>query len=72
MLLHQTGRDTEGLTLLQRATSLRPDQAGTWNNLGEVVRSMSQRGEAIAAFSRAIELQPGHAAAACQPRAGPD
>jgi tetratricopeptide (TPR) repeat protein len=53
------GRDPErGIALIRRALEMR-DFAPAWNNLGNGYRRLQRHGESVAAYERAIALQPG-------------
>jgi protein O-GlcNAc transferase len=43
---------------LQKALSIKDDDASTYNNLGVVLRARGRLGEAAAAYDRAIQLKP--------------
>ena len=59
------GRHKEAIPLLEYAASLEAQNAMLWTNLGAaylgnpVLASSEQQGQAIMAFERALELQPG-------------
>ena len=59
------GRTVEALKLLMAATDLRPSEPVFWNNLGNVHSDRGDRAGALAAYEKAIALDPdfilGHA-----------
>jgi predicted O-linked N-acetylglucosamine transferase (SPINDLY family) len=56
--LYRSGQLDEALALNLRALALRPDHAGTHNNLGLVFQDRGERGQALEHLSRAIALAP--------------
>ena len=58
VLLFQTGRQDEGLVLLQQVVAASPDDPAAHNNLGNALREMGQHGAAAASFEKAITLRP--------------
>jgi predicted TPR repeat methyltransferase len=50
--------------LIRRAIELQPDEAGPWNNLGNVLRQLQRLDEAVAAYERCLALAPDSAHAA--------
>jgi len=54
----QQKRPLEALPLLERAVALDPDNAASFNNLGNVLMDLQRFGDAVAAFERATELKP--------------
>ncbi len=50
------GRVTEALPLLERAVALKPDDAGRWNDLGNVLLKLNRREDALAAYEKSIVL----------------
>lgn len=58
LLLCQTGRETEGITSLQRAVNLAPGEALYWNNLAAAYSRRKQWGKSIDAARKATALDP--------------
>lgn len=54
----ETGRDDEGLRLLERATQTHGDDAAIWSTYGRELSRVERHRDAIQAFSRAIDLDP--------------
>ena len=48
------GRHLDAATLLGQATTLRPDHADSWFNLGYVLRQMRAYPEALTAYAEAL------------------
>lgn len=63
MALASTGRASEGVTFLRRATTLKPAEALYWNNLATCLSAASLSTEAVEAARKAVILEPGYAAA---------
>lgn len=61
VLLHQRGRHDEAYPLVKAATS--SGDAKVFNNLGEICRALGRRDEAVEAYRRATEIDPGSAIA---------
>lgn len=59
-LLIQMKRIEEGLSLLDRARTLRDDSADLWYNLGRAYVALTREGEAVDAYRRATELDPNY------------
>ncbi len=57
VLTHQRGDSERGLTLIERAIALAPN-AGTYNNLGNVLYELDRFEDAAAAYERALALCP--------------
>lgn len=59
-LLYQEeyGRSAEAISLLQRATSLQPEDQRAWLSLGFIFRSAGMNDEASVAFNQVIALGP--------------
>ena len=57
------GKQDEAFTLLSQAAKENPDSPQTQNYLGIVLSEKGMRSQAEAAFRKAIQLQPGYAAA---------
>lgn len=60
-LYRELGRDPEGESLLRQSLSASPDNAALHHNLGLVLIRMKRPDEALQAFRRAYELDPGTA-----------
>jgi cytochrome c-type biogenesis protein CcmH/NrfG len=60
VLLSSVGQNERALEMLRRAVAAAPDNAGTWNNLGAVLRENGRGSEATAAFQRALAIDPKH------------
>jgi len=58
--LGRQGRPADGLTYSRRALAARPDDPGYLVNLGNRLKEQALLGEAIAAYQRAVELDPQH------------
>ena len=58
-----TGRASEGIDFLKRATDLKPAEALYWNNLAACYLATSRLAEAVDAARKAVILEPGYAAA---------
>ncbi len=61
LLAHQTGRQEAAVGLLRQAATLNPLAEGILVNLGIVLMSRRQFGQAAASFQRALQLKPGNA-----------
>ncbi len=57
------GEYKDAIERLKTTLALRPDWSSAWNNLGSQYESIGERAAAIAAFDRAIDLDPRDAAA---------
>ncbi|QEO16887.1 tetratricopeptide repeat protein [Acetobacter vaccinii] len=62
-LLNTLGDFTKARTLALRATTLQPDLADAWCNLGNTCIRLQQYEEGIAAYRHCLERQPEHALA---------
>lgn len=60
----EMGNYTLAEKALQQATRLAPDDKASWNNLGIAARARGNVSRAMAAFRRALEINPGFALAA--------
>lgn len=65
ILEFQRGNHELGLERLGRAVELRPDHAGMWSNLGNMLKMQGGLDRAEEAYRRAIELAPDLADAHC-------
>jgi len=63
VLMHQTGRDEQGIDLLRRAVAARPGEADFHCNLGVVLADLGRADEAVVAYRAAISHNPRFAAA---------
>lgn len=63
MLYCESGRETDALELIQRATNLLRENAQFHHNLGTVLGRLGRDEEAGRAFSRALELYPNYSEA---------
>ena len=59
---HQAHMDAKALTTYQKILQLTPDDAGIYNNLGNVYATMGNSAAAAQAFQKAASLDPTHAA----------
>lgn len=64
VLCHETGRESEALTLLGRACQLAPSVAQYAVNLGGVLSRFGKFDQAVAYFTHALNLDPAHRDAA--------
>jgi len=58
------GRNDEAINAYQQAVAAKPDNAGYYNNLGNVLARMGKIDEAKAAYTKSAELDPPNAALA--------
>ncbi len=58
VLLFQTGRQDEGVLLLQQVVVASPNDPAAHNNLGNALRELGQHADAAASFEKAITLRP--------------
>jgi tetratricopeptide (TPR) repeat protein len=58
VLLQAAGRREEARDAIRSAANLKPDNAESWYNLGLVESELKNPAEAVAAFDRALALQP--------------
>ena len=58
MLFSRVGRHREAVELAQRECEVTPQAPAAFNNLGNALKGAQKRDEAIAAFRRALELDP--------------
>jgi predicted TPR repeat methyltransferase len=65
VLLHQTGRDDQALTMLARAARVKRFDAGFHRHLGETFRALSRFTEAVHSFEQALALEPDDVASLC-------
>src|SRR5438874_743546 len=56
----QVGKHDVGLEMINRALAIAPRSAASYNALGDALRSMGRRDEALAAYRRTIELDPNY------------
>lgn len=61
LLRHRQGLGAQALDLLRQATAALPQEAGPWNNLGNVHAALQQWKEAEQAYRASLALQPGAA-----------
>ncbi len=57
-LYSDTGDHARAAELVEAAVRLRPDWSDAWNNLGNHYEGLGRRDAAVAAFDRALQLQP--------------
>lgn len=50
------GRPAEALPLIERSITLKPDDPGRWNELGNVLSKLDRRNDAIVAYQKSIDL----------------
>lgn len=50
------GRPVEALALIERSITLKPDDPGRWNELGNVLSKLDRRNDAIVAYQKSIAL----------------
>jgi tetratricopeptide (TPR) repeat protein len=62
--LRQQGRSEEALKAFDKAVQLRPDDARSWTNLGDVLIELQRPADALLSFQRALQLDPRHWGAA--------
>ncbi|MBI2254250.1 MAG: tetratricopeptide repeat protein [Proteobacteria bacterium] len=60
LTLGSTGRATEGIDFLKRATELKPGEALYWNNLSTCYMAAHRYAEAVEAARKAVILEPGY------------
>ncbi|WP_236783917.1 tetratricopeptide repeat protein [Azospirillum humicireducens] len=58
LLLHQTGRSADALTLISEALRIDPVFPHAWNHLGLIHEAGKRHGESSHAFTRALALNP--------------
>jgi tetratricopeptide (TPR) repeat protein len=58
VLLQATGRREEARDAIRQAASLKPGNGEVWYNLGLIESELANLAEAVAAFDRALALQP--------------
>jgi Flp pilus assembly protein TadD len=63
VILHVSGRTEQARPHLERATTLRPQDAGFHYNLGVARQVLGQTEEAVASYRQTLRLQPDHASA---------
>jgi tetratricopeptide (TPR) repeat protein len=56
--LRQQGRPEEALKAFDKAAQLRPDDARSWTNLGDVLIDVQRPADALLSFQRALQLNP--------------
>lgn len=61
--LRQQGQLQAALAAFRAIVALAPDDLDAWTVMGDLSLQLGQPSEALTAFSRALELQPGHVAA---------
>ncbi|MDE2369198.1 MAG: tetratricopeptide repeat protein [Burkholderiales bacterium] len=59
VLRHAQGRVDEAVDLIRRSLGVRADNAGAWNNLGNVLLLAQRADEAATAYARAVEFSGG-------------
>ena len=62
VLAHQGGKHEDSIKWIKRAIELGAG-ADAWNNLGEPLRALDRRDEALEAYRKALELEPDNAEA---------
>jgi predicted O-linked N-acetylglucosamine transferase (SPINDLY family) len=62
MTLEAQDRLQDALAAYDRAIALDPDNAGAWNNRGNILRRTGRLEDAVASLDRAVALAPRHAA----------
>jgi len=55
-LRNMQGRSDEALLLMERSLKLMPEDAARWNDMGNVYLRLKRRPDAIAAFTRCVEM----------------
>ena len=50
------GRTAEALSLLERSIVLKPEDAGRWNDLGNVLAKLKRRDDAMLAYNKSVSL----------------
>jgi tetratricopeptide (TPR) repeat protein len=63
VMLHLSGRTEEARPYLERATALRPQDAGFHYNLGVARQVLGQTEQAVASYRQTLRFQPDHASA---------
>ena len=58
--LRHLGRREEALKVIDKAVQLKPSDADSWRNLGEVLVDVERPADAILAFQQALKLKPRH------------
>ncbi len=56
----QSGREIEGISLIQTAIAIGPARAAHHSNLGNILRQVGKIEPAIASFQRAVAMDPNH------------
>ena len=64
VLRHNQGRSQDGIALIQQSLTQLPDNAGAWNNLGNILLTTGAVDEAVKAYERGVGLADGGAQAA--------
>jgi len=54
----RAGRNTDAITLYQRAAELQPNMPGVWNNLGVLLMERQLYLDAVTAFKREADISP--------------
>jgi tetratricopeptide (TPR) repeat protein len=62
--LHQQGRHEEALKAYDKAIQLRPDDAGLWHHLGNILLKLERLDHALSGFQHVLKLDPRHQDAA--------
>jgi tetratricopeptide (TPR) repeat protein len=62
--LHQLGRHEEALKAYDKAIQLRPDDAGLWHHLGNILLKLERLDHALSGFQHVLKLDPRHQDAA--------
>jgi len=60
----EAGLATTGISILQRASELFPQDGNLRDSMGELYLALGDKAKAIAAYRRALELDPGNTNAA--------
>ncbi len=58
--LIRTGENDRAVSVLRRALAIDPENTDAWYNLGEALTAGQNYPEALKAFSRVLEIEPGH------------
>ena len=58
--LRKQGRNEEALKAFDKAVQLKPDDAGLWKNLGDVLIDLDRLDEAVLSLQHALKLNPRH------------